>query len=74
VRSGAHVDPLTRHSPALRSTGRIRENNLVFSVVLLLLLYYCFFFLVYTAVDCFDPATPSLVLSLILMVFLLETI
>jgi len=23
VRSGAHVDPLTRHSPALRSTGRI---------------------------------------------------
>ena len=23
MRSGAHVDPLTRHSPALRSTGRI---------------------------------------------------
>jgi len=23
VISGAHVDPLTRHSPALRSTGRI---------------------------------------------------
>jgi len=23
VRSGVHVDPLTRHSPALRSTGGI---------------------------------------------------
>ena len=25
MRSGAHVDPLTRHSPALRSTGRISK-------------------------------------------------
>ena len=24
MRSGAHVDPLTRHSPAFRSTGRIK--------------------------------------------------
>ena len=23
--SGSHVDPLTRHSPALRSTGRIKR-------------------------------------------------
>ena len=28
MRSGAHVDPLTRHSPAFRSTGRIiKESN-----------------------------------------------
>ena len=27
MRSGAHVDPLTRHSPAFRSTGRIRVND-----------------------------------------------
>ena len=25
--SGAHVDPLTRHSPALRSTGRINSHG-----------------------------------------------
>ena len=25
--SGAHVDPLTRHSPALRSTGRIKTQE-----------------------------------------------
>jgi len=32
VRSGAHVDPLTRHSPALRSTGRINHlTNLLSS-------------------------------------------
>jgi len=31
VRSGAHVDPLTRHSPALRSTGRINKFSKVFS-------------------------------------------
>jgi len=30
VRSGAHVDPLTRHSPALRSTGKI---NRIFSCI-----------------------------------------
>jgi len=28
VISGAHVDPLTRHSPALRSTGRIKAEEL----------------------------------------------
>ena len=27
MRSGAHVDPLTRHSPALRSTGRIKSHD-----------------------------------------------
>jgi len=27
VISGAHVDPLTRHSPALRSTGRINLDD-----------------------------------------------
>jgi len=32
VRSGAHVDPLTRHSPALRSTGRIIKHFKVFHV------------------------------------------
>ena len=26
MRSGAHVDPLTRHSPALRSAGRIKTH------------------------------------------------
>ena len=26
MRSGAHVDPLTRHSPAFRSTGRITND------------------------------------------------
>ena len=35
MRSGAHVDPLTRHSPALRLTGRISKykDEVLYDVV-----------------------------------------
>jgi len=39
VRSGAHVDPLTRHSPALRSTGRI-INNAILEMTSIKLVFY----------------------------------
>ena len=29
MRSGAHVDPLTRQFPAFRSTGRIKIGDMV---------------------------------------------
>ena len=31
--SGAHVDPLTKHSPALRSTGRIIYISYIYFII-----------------------------------------